>query len=62
MKAYLFTTGTIFGLMAIVHIWRAIAEWHNPDLGFILGMAALIAIPGLLSVWAWRLFSRFSTN
>jgi hypothetical protein len=56
MKAFLITTGILFGLMAVVHIWRAIAEWPQSGvgLGFVLGMAALIAVPGVLSGWAWR--------
>jgi hypothetical protein len=55
MKAFLITTGILFGLMALVHIWRAIAEWPHSDagVGFVLGMAALIAVPGALSGWAW---------
>jgi hypothetical protein len=55
MKAFLITTGILFGLMAVVHIWRAIAEWPQSPvgLGFVLGMAALIAVPGVLSGWAW---------
>jgi hypothetical protein len=57
MKSYLVTTGVLFGLMAVVHVWRAIAEWpaSTVGLGFLLGMAALIAIPGVLSWWAFRL-------
>ena len=27
MKAYLVTTGTLFALLALVHLWRIIAEW-----------------------------------
>jgi hypothetical protein len=55
MKAFLITTGTLFGLMAVVHIWRAIDEWPHQGvgLGFVLGMTALIAVPGALSAWAW---------
>jgi hypothetical protein len=26
MKAYLVTTATVFGLITVVHIWRAVAE------------------------------------
>jgi hypothetical protein len=55
MKAFLITTGILFGLMAVVHIWRAIAEWPQSSVGFgfVLGMAALIVVPGALSEWAW---------
>ncbi|MDB6111872.1 MAG: hypothetical protein JWR69_3622 [Pedosphaera sp.] len=55
MKAYLITTGSIFGLMAVVHVWRAIEEWPNASVtpAFLLGMTALIVLPGLLAWWAW---------
>ena len=41
--------------MAVVHIWRAIDEWPHQgvSLGFVIGMTALIELPGALSVWAW---------
>ncbi len=26
MKAYLITTGTVFGLITVAHVWRAFAE------------------------------------
>jgi hypothetical protein len=58
MKAYLIITGSLFGLMALLHLLRGIAEWHslttNP--GQFLGMAALGVVAAALSVWAWRLF------
>jgi uncharacterized membrane protein HdeD (DUF308 family) len=55
MKAFLITTGILFGLMSVVHIWRAIDEWpdQGASLGFVLGMTALILVPGALSAWAW---------
>jgi len=60
MKPYLITTGLLFGLMAALHVWRAIAEWPapTPDLEFILGMTALVVIPAVLSWWAWRLLRK----
>jgi dolichyl-phosphate-mannose--protein O-mannosyl transferase len=55
MKAYLATTGTVFGLIVVAHIWRAIAEGpamvKNPV--FILLTVAAAA----LSVWASRLLA-----
>ncbi len=64
MKSYLITPGGIFALMAVLHIWRAIAEWPRatPSFGFILGMTALVAIPGFLAWWAWRLLRRLSAE
>jgi hypothetical protein len=63
MKAYLVTTGILFGLMAVVHGWRAIAEWPHPaDPGFVLGMLALIVVPGVLSAWAWQCVRNLSND
>ena len=64
MKAYFVITGILFGLMAVAHVWRAIVEWPHStvDLGFVLGMAAFIAIPGVLSWWAWRCLRRLSDD
>jgi hypothetical protein len=56
MKPYLITTGAIFALMTVVHVWRAAAEWPcDLNAPFIFGMIALIALPGALSWWAWLL-------
>jgi hypothetical protein len=58
MKTYLATTGTIFGLLAVMHVLRAIDERQscstNPVEFF--SMAALGLVAAALSVWAWRLF------
>ncbi len=53
MKAYVLTTGVVFGLLTLAHLWRIAAEgWHlltDPWwVGITVGAAAL-------SVWAWRL-------
>ena len=57
MKAYLITTGTIFGLIAVMHLLRSIAEWRllTTDPWYFLGMAGLGVVAAVLSVWAWRL-------
>jgi hypothetical protein len=52
MKAYIMTTGTLFGLLVVAHIWRAIEEGpaQAKDPWFIL-----IAVTGaVLCLWAWR--------
>jgi hypothetical protein len=58
MKAYLITTGTVFALMAIMHLVRAIAEYATlfTEPGYFLGMTALGMVSASLSIWAWRLF------
>jgi hypothetical protein len=57
LKAYLIITGTIFGLMAGLHLWHGLAERHRlaTDPGYFLGMAALGLVAAGLSAWAWCL-------
>ena len=52
MKTYVITTGVIFGLLALIHIWRIIEEGSRlaTDPWFIL----VTAIAAALSLWAWR--------
>jgi hypothetical protein len=33
MKAYLITTGVVFGLLTLAHIWRIVAEEPHLELG-----------------------------
>jgi hypothetical protein len=52
MKAYMVTTGVVFGLLTIAHLWRIAAEGlqllTNPWwVGITVGAAAR-------SFWAWR--------
>jgi hypothetical protein len=58
MKAYLATTGTIFGLIAVLHILHSIADRAllATDPWYYLGSSALGVVAAVLSVWAWRLF------
>ena len=53
MKAYLATTGTVFGLLTGLHIWRAFAEGAQlaKEPLFILFTVAAAA----LCLWACRL-------
>ena len=64
MKAYLFTTGAIFGLIAIMHALKSVQDWPmlrtNP--GEFLPMAALGVLAAGLSVWAWRLLRSLSKS
>ena len=54
MKAYVITTGALFGLIFVVHIWRAtiegIALAREPFFVLLTGAAAA------LSLWAWRVY------
>jgi hypothetical protein len=52
MKAYVTTTGALFVLLFLVHLWRAIAEGattlKNPFYIFVTVLSAVLAL------WAWR--------
>jgi hypothetical protein len=56
MKTYVITTGVLFALMTLAHIWRMIAEGRgiasNP--AFVLVTLAVAAF----AFWAWRLVRR----
>lgn len=53
MKAYVMTTGAIFGLLVVAHLWRIIAE--SPSLATDPFYVLITLVAGLLSLWAWRL-------
>lgn len=52
MKAYVITTGSVFGLLVLVHIWRAIEEGSHllKEPSYIL----VTAVAAALCLWAWR--------
>ncbi len=60
MKAYLITTGTVFGLITVAHIWRILEEGLRlaKDPVFLL----LTVAAAVLSGWAWGLLSRLSRS
>jgi hypothetical protein len=53
MKAYVMTTGVVFGLLTLAHIWRVVEEGTHlaRDPWFVL----ITIAAGALSLWAWRL-------
>lgn len=53
MKAYVTTTGTIFGVIVIAHVWRILEE--GAHLARDPAYLALTAVAVGLSVWACRL-------
>ena len=53
MKAYVITTGTIFGLLTLAHIWRVFAE--NPHLATDPLFVLITLAAAALCLWAWRL-------
>jgi hypothetical protein len=57
VKAYLITTGSIFGLVALAHLLRTVAERSRlaADPWFYLEGPGLGVVAAALSCWAWRL-------
>ena len=60
MKAYLITTGIVFGLITVAHVWRAFAEGSRlaRDPVFIL----LTVLSTALCLWAFRLLKLSSRS
>lgn len=56
MKAYLVTTGVIFGLITALHIWKAVAEGPQTAKNPLFICLTLLAAG--LSVWAFRLLRK----
>ncbi len=56
MKAYVMTTGTVFGLLTLAHVWRVIEEGRHlaTDPWYVLITVAAAA----LCLWAVRLLWR----
>ena len=53
MRTYVMTTGVLFGLLTLAHLWRMIQE--GPDLAQSIWYLLITAIAAALSFWAWRL-------
>lgn len=53
MKAYLISTGGLFGLITLAHLWRIVDEWPRfaTDPWYLL----LTITAAALCLWAWRL-------
>ena len=53
MKAYLITTGSLFGVLTVLHVWRIIEE--GPHLARNPWWILITIAAAALAVWAWRL-------
>jgi hypothetical protein len=62
LKAYLITTGSSFGLIALAHLAGTIAESQRlaSDPWFYLEGPGLGLVAAALGLWAWRLLWRGS--
>jgi hypothetical protein len=53
MRAYLITTGVLFALVAVAHVWRVVAE--SSALATDPWFVALTILAVVMSAWAFRL-------
>ena len=53
MKAYVMTTGAVFGLITLAHLLRIVAE--GPRLATDPWYVLITLAAGALCFWAWRL-------
>jgi hypothetical protein len=53
MKAYVMTTGAVFGLLTLAHLWRIIVE--GPHLATDPLYVLITVAAASLCIWAWRL-------
>ena len=56
MKSYVMTTGAVFGLLTLAHVWRIIAE--GPHLATDPWWVLVTVVAAALCLWAWRLLRR----
>jgi hypothetical protein len=59
MKAYVMTTGVLFGLITMAHVWRVVEE--GPNLATNPWYVLMTLAAAALCLWAWRLL-RLSTR
>jgi hypothetical protein len=52
MRAYVITTGSVFGLLVVVHVWRMIEE--GPHLATDPFYILITAVAAALCLWACR--------
>ena len=54
MKAYRATTGVLFAVLAVLHVWRLVAEWHGIRAEFWIIAGGSMLSAGL-ALWALKL-------
>jgi dolichyl-phosphate-mannose--protein O-mannosyl transferase len=56
MKAYLITTGTVFGLLALAHLWRVVEE--SAQLARDPWFVVITVVAAAISFWAFSLLRK----
>jgi hypothetical protein len=54
LKAYLATTGILFTVLALLHVWRLVVEWPVTRAEFWI-VAGGSLLPAILALWASNL-------
>ena len=52
MKAYVLTTGVIFGLVVVAHVWRVLLE--GPRMATEPPFIVITLLAAGLCIWAWH--------
>lgn len=52
MKTYVVTTGTLFGVLTLSHLWRMVSE--SPSLATDPWYLLITVTAAALAFWAWR--------
>jgi hypothetical protein len=60
VKAYVMTTGSVFGLLVVAHVWRVVEE--GPHLTTDPFYIIITAGAAALCLWAWRLLRLMPRN
>lgn len=60
MKTYVITTGVLFGLVTLTHLWRMIEE--RRALATSPSYIAMTILAAALALWAWRVVERSSPS
>jgi hypothetical protein len=58
MRTYVVTTGLVFGLLTLVHVWRVLEE--GPHLARDPSYMLITLAAAALALWAWRLLRQSS--
>jgi EamA domain-containing membrane protein RarD len=54
MKSYVVVTGSLFALLVVVHVWRAVEE--GAQLAARPEYIAVTALAAAMCFWAWRVY------
>jgi hypothetical protein len=60
VKAYVVTTGAVFGLLVVVHLWKAVEE--GPRIATDPWFIVITSLAGGFCFWAWRVLRMMTTS